>query len=92
MDSHGFPWPPEIVRLGLLCMAYAVAVVCLLREKRAATNAAAAAALPPLPFLPADDRPPAAAVGWPPEGPSFTLYVDEGGAAIDAYLSEGYAP
>ena len=42
--------------------------------------------------LPAEDRPPASAVGWPPEGATFATYVDEGLAALEAYLSsEGYA-
>ncbi|MGZ4591161.1 MAG: hypothetical protein ACXV4A_06230 [Actinomycetes bacterium] len=45
----------------------------------------------PLPALPAEDRPPASAVGWPPEGSRFTRYVDEGFAALDAYLEEGFA-
>ena len=44
-----------------------------------------------LPMLPAEDLPPATAVGWPPEGAAFRTYVDEGFAALDAYLSEGYA-
>jgi hypothetical protein len=30
-------------------------------------------------------------VGWPPGGSGFTSYVAEGFAALDAYLSEGYA-
>ena len=39
--------------------------------------------------LPADDQPPASAVGWPPEAAAaFTTYVDDGFAALDAYLSE----
>lgn len=41
--------------------------------------------------LPAEDRPPASAVGWPPKGAGFTSYVDEGFAALDAYLQDGYA-
>ena len=40
--------------------------------------------------LPTDDQPPASAVGWPPapDGAAFTTYVDDGFAALDAYLSE----
>lgn len=74
--------------LGLLCTAYVVVVVALRRERRAARDAAASAALP---TLPADDQPPAAAVGWPPEGLDLPVYVADGFAAIDAYLSEGFA-
>ena len=74
--------------LGLLCTAYVVVVVALRRERRSARDAAVAAALP---TLPADDQPPTAAVGWPPEGEDFPSYVSDGFAAIDAYLSEGFA-
>jgi hypothetical protein len=45
-----------------------------------------------LPALPDEDLPPASAVGWPPEGASFATYVEEGLAALDAYLEEGFAP
>jgi hypothetical protein len=31
------------------------------------------------------------AVGWPPGGARFTAYVDDGFAALDAYLQEGFA-
>jgi hypothetical protein len=41
--------------------------------------------------LPAEDQPPPSAVGWPPKGARFTSYVDEGFAALDAYLQDGYA-
>lgn len=54
--------------------------------------AAALAAAEPLPPLPADDLPPETAVGWPPEGSGFPTYVEEGFAALDAYLSGGFAP
>ncbi|MGH8891748.1 MAG: hypothetical protein ACRDWY_00330 [Actinomycetes bacterium] len=43
------------------------------------------------PELPAEDRPPSSAVGWPPGGRHFTTYVDQGFAELDAYLSEGFA-
>ncbi len=42
-------------------------------------------------MLPAEDLPPPSAVGWPPGGKQFSSYVDTGFAALDAYLSEGYA-
>jgi hypothetical protein len=40
--------------------------------------------------IPGDDLPPSSAVGWPPApgGAGFTTYVDDGFAALDAYLSE----
>ena len=41
--------------------------------------------------LPAADRAPESAVGWPPLDEGFDPYVDEGIAALDAYLSEGFA-
>jgi hypothetical protein len=40
-------------------------------------------------MLPVSDRPPASAVGWPPDGSLFQAYVEEGLGAMDAYLSEG---
>jgi hypothetical protein len=43
------------------------------------------------PTLPAADLPPASAVGWPPQGARFTRYVDDGVAALDAYLDEDFA-
>jgi len=45
----------------------------------------------PVADLPVDDRPPPTAVGWPPGGSGFASYVDDGFAAIDAWLSEGHA-
>lgn len=71
--------------LGLLCTAYVVVVVALRRERRAARAAAA------LPSLPSEDQAPVTALGWPPEGVDLPAYVAEGFAAIDAYLSEGFA-
>jgi hypothetical protein len=41
--------------------------------------------------LPAADLPPEAAMGPPPSGEDFESYVDDGMAALDAYLSEGFA-
>ena len=74
--------------LGCLCAGYLGVVILVLRGPRSRRLAADA----PLPPLPADDLPPASAVGWPPEGAGFPTYVDEGFAALDAYLSEGFAP
>jgi len=74
--------------LGFLCAAYVVVVFAVRKERRAGRAAVSAAARP---TLPTDDQPPPAAVGWPPDGPDFPLYVADGFAAIDAYLSEGFA-
>jgi len=46
---------------------------------------------PAPPSLAAADLAPESAVGWPPMGVGFEPYVDEGIAALDAYLSEGSA-
>jgi hypothetical protein len=46
---------------------------------------------PVAPCLPAADLPPEAALGPPPNGEDFESYVDDGMAALDAYLSEGFA-
>ena len=72
--------------LGLVTAAYVVAMLWLRRARRSA--AATLAGLPP---LPPEDSPPESAIGWPPEGTAFLVYVDEGIAALDAYLSEGFA-
>ena len=45
----------------------------------------------PASSLPAADLAPESAIGWPPAGEEFESYVDEGIAALDAYLSEGFA-
>jgi hypothetical protein len=72
--------------LALLTAGYFAGVVWLCRNRRAVEKPAA------LPIeLPQDDRPPASAVGWPPQGTRFEQYVDEGVAALDAYLADGYA-
>jgi hypothetical protein len=74
--------------LTLLTACFFAAAVWVRRgKKRAAAALAAAPAVP----LPADDLPPASAVGWPPGGRQFTTYVDGGFAALDAYLAEGFA-
>lgn len=75
-----------LILLALLTVAYFAGVVWLRRTRRTT-----AAATEPAPELPIDDQPPATAVGWPPAGTGFTSYVDEGFAALDAYLSEGFA-
>lgn len=74
-----------VLVLALLTAVYAGVVLWMRRVRRAA------AAGQDRPELPAEDRPPPTAVGWPPGGPAFTAYVDEGFAALDAYLSEGFA-
>lgn len=73
-----------VLVLALLTAVYAVVVLRIRRGHRVATTQ-------DLPELPAEDRPPRTAVGWPPEGAAFTAYVDEGFQALDAYLSEGFA-
>jgi hypothetical protein len=77
-----------LIALAMLTTAYFAVVVRLWRSRRVA---AATAAVAQAAALPADDQPPATAVGWPPGGSGFTSYVAEGFAALDAYLSEGYA-
>lgn len=42
-------------------------------------------------LLPEPDRPPSTAKGWPPSGQRFDSYVDDGFAALDAYLQKGFA-
>jgi hypothetical protein len=78
-----------LIALAMLTTAYFAVVVRLWRSRRVAAATAAVAAQAAA--LPADDQPPATAVGWPPGGSGFTSYVAEGFAALDAYLSEGYA-
>jgi hypothetical protein len=41
--------------------------------------------------LPMADQAPETAVGWPPEGSDFHGYVEDGIAAVDAYLSDSSA-
>lgn len=41
--------------------------------------------------LPQADQAPDSAVGWPPEGSEFHGYVEDGLAAVDAYLSDSSA-
>jgi hypothetical protein len=71
--------------LALLTLSYFAAVVWFVRTKRRATRSLA-------PCLPDDDQPPASAVGWPPEGTRLPAYVDEGFAALDAYLAGATPP
>ena len=78
-----------LILLALLTTGYFSAVAWWWRSRKAA--AAAGPAMVPGTELPADDQPPATAVGWPPGGTGFTSYVAEGFEALDAYLSEGYA-
>jgi hypothetical protein len=93
--GHGLKVGPKtvdalsmLIALTLLTVGF-VAVVAWLLHGRKGRLAPSVAAVPPM--LPADDLPPASAIGWPPGGKQFTSYVDNGFAALDAYLSEGYA-
>ena len=74
--------------LALLTTAYFAAVIWLRRKRR---DASSAGADQPVADLPVEDQPPPTAVGWPPGGSGFASYVDDGVAAIDAWLSEGHA-
>jgi hypothetical protein len=74
--------------LAVLTVAYFAAVIWLRRTRR---GVAAAGAEPAVADLPVEDQPPPTAVGWPPGGSGFASYVDDGFAAIDAWLSEGHA-
>ncbi|HET9945786.1 MAG TPA: hypothetical protein VFR56_09035 [Actinomycetes bacterium] len=75
--------------LALLTAAYFAAVVWLRRSRRRATVGTGTDQ--PVAPLPVEDQPPPTAVGWPPGGSGFASYVDDGFAAIDAWLSEGHA-
>lgn len=70
----------------VLTASYLAGVLWVRRATRSSRRGAA-----PLAELPAEDQPPMSAVGWPPEGRDFAAYVDQGFAALDAYLSEGFA-
>lgn len=75
--------------LALLTATYFVVVGWVWRGKRRAGDTRSGPVVTTA--LPAEDQPPSSAIGWPPGGASFSSYVDEGFAALDAYLSEGYA-
>lgn len=70
--------------LTVATMAYFAGVLWIARSMRRLSSRHTA-------MQPDADQAPASAVGWPPEGDGFTTYVDEGIAALDAYLSQGYA-
>jgi hypothetical protein len=76
-----------LVLLALLTLSYFAAVLWVIRSKRRTAEAVVAA-----PCLPEDDQAPASAVGWPPEGTKLAPYVDEGFAALDAYLAGATPP
>jgi hypothetical protein len=80
-----------LVLLTLLTVGYFALVVRVVRGKRRNRVQLGGETGEVLAALPDDDQPPSSAVGWPPLGRQFTSYVDEGFAALDAYLSEGYA-
>jgi hypothetical protein len=75
-----------VLLLAFLTASYFTVVIWVRQARRrsAVTDAVVAR-------LPVEDQPPASAVGWPPKGARFTTYVDEGFAALDAYLQDGYA-
>jgi hypothetical protein len=77
-----------LILLTLLTVGF-FAAVAWARRGRKHRPAAMVAEAPAM--LPAEDLPPPSAVGWPPGGKQFSSYVDNGFAALDAYLSEGYA-
>ena len=79
-----------VLALSALCAAYIGVVIVVRRSARA--RRAVAAQLAELPPLPDEDLPPPTAVGWPPDGDRLPAYVEEGFAALDVYLSEGFAP
>ena len=76
-----------VVLLVLLTASYFAAVLWIFRSNRRKAESALAA-----PCLPDEDQAPASAVGWPPEGAKLTPYVDEGFAALDAYLAGATPP
>ncbi len=80
------PWS-MLILLALLSVGF-VAEVLWVRRARKRRRAGAEATEPSQ--VPLDDQPPSSAVGWPPApgGAAFTTYVDDGFAALDAYLSE----
>lgn len=70
----------------LLTLAYVLLARRLWRGVRRRAAAAVAVAA-----LPVEDRPPRTAVGWPPSGARYRAYVERGFAALDDYLSDGFA-
>ena len=79
-----------LVLLTLLTAGYFAAVVWVVRGKRR-TRAEELVTVVEVGDLPAEDQPPPSAKGWPPAGRHFSTYVDEGFAALDAYLAKGFA-
>lgn len=75
-----------VILLTVLTATYAVVVVRVCRARRRARLLDRALLAGE---VPAADRPPSSAVGWPPTGAAFTGYVEQGIAALDGYLSEG---
>jgi hypothetical protein len=75
--------------LVVLTTGYFAGVIWL-RRSRGAVALPPAAEGPGL-ALPDQDQPPPAAVGWPPLGARLPAYLDEGFAALDAFLAEDHA-
>ena len=69
----------------LLNRWYFVACLCIIKSKKRLVRRVE-------PVLPDEDQAPASAVGWPPEGTRLPAYVDEGFAALDAYLAGATPP
>jgi hypothetical protein len=73
----------------VLTTGYFAGIVWLRRSRGAAALPSAADG--PALALPDLDQPPLAAVGWPPMGAGLPSYLDEGFAALDAFLAEDHA-
>ena len=79
-----------LLLLTILTLGYFAGVFWLRRSSKRSSVAPAGAVS--CPALPEEDLPPAAAVGWPPQGGRLPAYLDGGFAALDVYLSEDHAP
>ena len=86
--------PAEVKSMLLVQTLFTIAYLVLVGRVWAVGRSGGSLFLPTrlLPSLPVADLAPESAVGWPPQDDGFDPYVDEGIAALDAYLSEGFAP
>jgi Flp pilus assembly protein protease CpaA len=75
-----------LVLLTMLTAGYFAVVIWLWRETKIQQATLAARR-----NLPAEDQPPASAIGWPPGGSLLEAYLEEGFRALDAFLAEGFA-